>query len=109
MYVRFCTIACLALALGACASVPMSAITSNGHVFRGTFKPGIPSEFQISDGHVTCAGQLRNYTVVMDCNHGLKGIVSFKKDTESAFSGGTLRLSDGTAGTFILGDDAAKL
>ena len=68
-----------------------------------------PPNFQISDGHVTCAGQLRNYTVVMDCNHGLKGIVSFKKDTESAFSGGTLRLSDGTAGTFILGDDAAKL
>lgn len=117
MRIRFCLIAGSAMLLAACAgtTVPVAMITENGHVFRGASKSSSLRDFQVSDGRMTCSGSFPwasqekvPQTVAITCSDGRTGIAIVNRETVYD-GGGTLRLSDGMEGTFVFGDQAAKV
>ena len=113
---KFVLVGTLGFALTGCATtIPVAVITKDGKTLRGTNSVSMAEgSFTVSDGKLTCAGSYnplnssRTITVTLTCNDGRTGIAIATRDS-SLSGGGTVRLSDGSDGTFVFGDAAAKI
>lgn len=107
----------LACALCAACSVtePVVVIEQNGRVLKGTVTATMSGgSFSVSDGDLECGGSYDSLdtspTISMPvlCSDGRRGIVIATRDNSGRSGSGTVRMTDGTEGTFMFGPAAAS-
>ena len=104
--------------VGCTVTVPVAVVTKAvpGGIMRGSATAALSGgSFNVSSGKISCGGTYDaldtspTISIPVLCTDGRKGIVTATRDNSGLGGGGTFTLNDGTTGSFIFGNAAAKL
>jgi S1-C subfamily serine protease len=96
--------------------VPVVVSTDDGRVIRGINEASVSGRgfFEVTDGSLTCSGSYNAYntsrtiSIPVDCSDGRRGIVVATREASGVSGTGTVRMDDGTFGTFAFGKAAER-
>ena len=105
--------AAILLLAGCTDTVPVSAITPQGAILKGTttlipawYPFAVPSKsFQVAGSNLSCSGSATSRTldnIPISCSDGRKGVAAFTSTDH-----GVITLNDGSTAQFVTGDAAS--